>query len=310
MTFMVKEVKHQSNIDRKLLYGIFLVTIIILISLAAYYFVLKPSPEGWTAAIIDQLTIQNQLDNPSFRDQGASILNSSGYDVQYYSGGSITVNFLRDLPAKGEKILLLRTHSAVRDNTDWVDIFTSELYRDGKYFDLAESKQISKAQMYSFDEWYFAIGPRFINQTMRGNFDGDCLIILMGCNSLNQTSMAKALVGKGARTVIGWTSWVEANYTDTFTLELLQFLLGENPYTIQEAVDKINQEIKDNKPNPFNSKLAYYPASKEAASFKVPKNSIRASVNSLFEPVKVSLVTTLLSPTQMGPSLKKSLFNR
>jgi len=307
---MVKELKHQSNIDRKLLYGIFLVTIIILISLAAYFFVLKSNPESWTAAIIDQLTIQDQLDNPNFRDQGASILNTSGYDVKYYSGGTITVNFLKDLPAKGEKILLLRTHSAVRDNTDWVDIFTSELYLSGKYFDLAESKQISKAQMYSFEEWYFAIGPRFINQTMRGHFDGDCLVILMGCNSLNQTSMAKALVGKGARAVIGWTSWVEANYTDTFTLELLQYLLAENPYTIQEAVDKINQEIKNNQPNPFNSKLAYYPTSEEAASFMVPKNNIGVSVNSLFDPVQVFLLTTLLSPNQKEMSLKRSLFNR
>lgn len=289
---MTRKQHPKSKIEKKLLYGIGLVSLIILVSLMMYYFILKSSPEGWTGVIVDQLTVQKQLDNPTFRDITTSILNGSGYDTRYFSGESVTISFLRDLPAKSGKILLLRAHSAVRDNTDWVDIFTSELFLPGMYTDLAESKQISKAQMYSFEDWYFAIGPRFVNASMRGRFDSDCIIVLMGCNSLNQTSMAKALVGKGARAVIGWTSWIEANYTDTMTLQLLEYLL-EDACTIGEAVSKINNEIKLDNPNPFQSELSYYPDSSEAADFRVSKKSTASPIEKIGEYVTIRLLTTL-----------------
>jgi hypothetical protein len=282
----------KSKIEKKLLYGIVLVSLITLVSLMMYYFVLKSNPEGWTGAIVDQLTIQKQLDNPPFRDVTTSILNGSGYDTKYFPGDAVTISFLRDLPAKSGKILLLRAHSAVRDDTDWVDIFTSEPYLPGMYTDLAESKQISKAQMYSFEDWYFAIGPKFVNASMRGRFDSDCIIVLMGCNSLNQTSMAKALVGKGARAVIGWTSWIEANYTDTMTLRLLEYLL-EDSSTIGGAVDKINTQIKQDDPNPFQSELSYYPDSSEAANFRIPRKNTASLAERISDYFTIRLLTTL-----------------
>ncbi|MCW4052325.1 MAG: hypothetical protein NWE78_03820 [Candidatus Bathyarchaeota archaeon] len=290
---MTRKQNPKSKIERKLVYGILLVSLIILVSLMIYYTILKSSPEGWNSAIVDQLTIQKQLDNPTFKDISSSILNDSGYDTKYFPGDSVTINFLRDLPAKSGKILLLRAHSAVRNDTDWVDIFTSEPYLPGMYTDLAQNRQISKAQMYSFEDWYFAIGPKFINASMRGKFDSDCIIVLMGCNSLNQTSMAKALVGKGARAVIGWTSWIEANYTDTMTLKLLGYLLAKDPYTINEAVNKINYEIAHDSPNPYESELSYYPDSSEVADFKIPMKSTEPLVNRITEYFAIRLLATL-----------------
>ena len=290
---MTRKQNPKSRIEKKLLYSILLVSLIILASLTIYYGILKSSPEGWTSAIVDQLNIQKQLDNPTFEYISASILNGSGYDTKYFPGDSVTINFLRDLPAKSGKILLLRAHSAVRDDTDWVDIFTSEPYLDGMYSNLAQSRQISKAQMYSFEDWYFAIGPGFVNASMRGRFDSDCIIVLMGCNSLNQTSMAKALVGKGARAVIGWTSWIEANYTDTMTLQLLNYLLAQDPHSINEAVSKINYEIEQDSPNPFKSELSYYPDSSEVANFRIPKRNTEAAANSIIEYFAIRLLTIL-----------------
>ncbi|MFW9795139.1 MAG: hypothetical protein ACFFEE_12595, partial [Candidatus Thorarchaeota archaeon] len=168
MAKLTRKQHSKSKIEKKLLYAILLISIIILISLMMYYLILKSSPEVWTGVIVDQLTIQKQLENPAFKDATTSMFNSSGYMAKYFSGDSVTINFLRDLPTKSGKILLLRAHSAVRDDTDWVDIFTSEAYLPGMYVNLAESRQISKAQMYSFDEWFFAIGPRFVNASMRG----------------------------------------------------------------------------------------------------------------------------------------------
>ena len=248
-------------------YIVFAAVSIILASVLSYYLFFQ-SAESWTAAIVDQLTIKSEFANPAFSENCTSLLNASGFAVEYYQGEEVTVNFYKALPSKGRKILILRTHSAVRDDTDWVDLFTSESYREGLYIDLASSRQISKAQMASDDKWYFSVGPTFVTNSVSGRFDSECVIILMGCNSLNTTTMAEALVSRGAKVVIGWTSWVSADYTDSFTLQLLNLLLAENAHTIKSAIRELNRQIVE-EPNPWNATLVYYPESQEVEDFRI-----------------------------------------
>jgi len=293
MTKRQKRKTGKKGLNRKLLFGVVLITVVLLAIFVVYYLFFQHHTENWTANIIDQLIIQEELANPIFNANCTSILNASGFDVKYYSGGDVNVEFYKHLPSESGKIIILRAHSAVRDNTDWVDLFTSESFKDGRYTDLASEKQISKAQMYSSDEWYFAIGPTFVDRSMNGWFDSDCVIILMGCNSLNKTTMAEALVGRGAKVVIGWTSWVEASYTDSFTIQLLQHLLAENPDTIKGAVSKINHQIRCDHPNRYNTTLTYYPTSDDAASYIIPTRKNETSLNFVWEPIQILLLTTL-----------------
>ena len=250
-------------------YIVFAAISIILASVVTV-FLFSQNAEGWTATIIDQLSIKPEFTNNSFSEDCTSLLNASGFDVEYYHGEEVTVNFYRTLPSRSGKILLLRAHSAVRDNTDWVDLFTSELFREGMYIDLASTRQISKAQMSVKDEkWYFAVGPTFITDSVNGRFDPKCVIVLMGCNSLNTTTMAEALVSRGAKAVIGWTGLVGGDYTDAFTWQLLDLLLADTQYTIRGAIRQLNNKIAE-EPNPWNTTLVYYPRSQEVDDFKIP----------------------------------------
>lgn len=265
-----KSSRSKKRLRSRLFYSVVIASLSFVIILTVYNMFFIEDRE-WTAIILDQLTIKEELVNSNFNSTCASILESSGYNLHYHPGEDATISFFKDLPAKSGKVIIIRAHSAVRDNTDWVDLFTSESFREGKYVDLAISKQISKAKMYSFDDDYFAIGPTFVNSSMKGQFEDGSLIILMGCNSLNYTSMAKALVGRGARVVVGWTSWVDANYTDSITLKLLQNLLGENPYTIRGSINELNRWMNTSQPNPYRTRLAYYPTSDEVANYILPR---------------------------------------
>jgi hypothetical protein len=255
------------GLNRKLLYGSILITTVLMGASVIYYTFFLSYENNWTAAIIDQLTVVPSLFNQDFKSNCTSILTEAGYEVKYHSGEDIDVKFFEDLPSKGGHIMILRAHSAVRDNTDYVDLFTSEPFREGSYVDLALDRQISKAQMYSFDEWYFAVGPTFVSSTMNGRFR-DNLIILMGCDSMHKTSMAEALISKGARVVIGWTGLVDVGYTDHFTLQLLKLLLIDRE-TVKAAVDKANQQL-ELQSNPYGAELAFYTQSEEAQSYVVP----------------------------------------
>lgn len=274
-----RTVKKGSN--RKLLYGVVLVTIVLLAVLVVYYIFFMPYIENWTAAIIDQLAIEGEkYINIEFNTTITSLLNVSGFDVKYYPGEDVNLDFYEDLPSKGSKIVVLRAHSAVRNERDFVDLFSSESYdpqKEDKYSSYGE--QISIAKFLGTDNKYFAVGPTFVDWSMKGRFDSNCVIILMGCNGLNETSMAEALVRRGARVVIGWIGWVEVNDTDSSTKQLLQYLLDENPYPIYGAVDKVNQQ-----PHQNSVELDYFPKDEKTKYYTIPKRKNQTLTCMIWEP--------------------------
>jgi hypothetical protein len=272
----------RKSLNKKLLYTVLLVTIVLSALLVVYYLFLQSRGEEWTAAIVDQLAVEDVLSNPDFNATSTQLLAASGYSVKYYPGGAVTIDFYEKLPSKGNKMMLVRAHSAVRDNTTYVDLFTSEVYQEslanGIYADLAINRHISKASFNvpPYTE-YFAVGPSFVSNVMKGGFS-DCFIVLMGCNSLNQTSMAEALVGRGAKVVVGWTGNVTLSDTDTCVLGLLDLLLEED-YTVHGAVDRVNQNY------PLDgTKLDYYPQDKATGSYRIPTKKSVASFT-LLQPI-------------------------
>jgi len=60
---------------------------------------------------------------------------------------------------------------------------------------------------------YSGINPPFITQGMKGRFQ-NTIIIMMGCESLDNTLMPETFVEKGAKVYIIWSQPVLASNTD------------------------------------------------------------------------------------------------
>ena len=295
MTKARKDDKQKKVSSRKLQYGVFLATSTCLAFLLSYYFFMMPKPDNaWKSTIIDQLSIEENCVSYSFIANCTSLLNNSGFEVEYCEGEDVTIDFYENSLSRGGKVIVLRAHSAVRQNTNSVDLFTSEIYQEslafGRYSHLVEYRHISKAvfDVYPYNE-YFAVGPSFVEFVMKGSFDNS-LIILMGCDSLNKTTMAEALVRRGAKAVVGWTKRVLLDDTDASTLQLLKYLLAENPYTIEAAVERINQQSHD-----YGATLDYYPKDDETRYYRLPAKNVKTPSDNLGQFTEIMLLAVLVN---------------
>lgn len=217
-----------------------------------------PQPAGRKAAIADQIGLSHP--NPDFTAKARTYLKDAGFGVEVYRAEDITVEFYRALPAKGYKLIVLRTHSTNIVNKTRrgpVFLFTSEVYDKRRYRREQLFNQIGSARVL-YDKnapLYFAILSGFVRQAMVGRFR-DTLIIIGGCQSLGTLDMAQALVERGASVVIGWDEWVDLAHNDRAILHLLHALTVEG-LTVEQAVERTMNEVG---PDPtYKSVLTYYP---------------------------------------------------
>ena len=102
------------------------------------------------AAIVDQLCIIGP--NQAFIDEATGILEGYGFSVDLYQGDEVTVDFFRELPSHGYKLIILRVHSGLlmaEQDSDVVEetfLFTSEPYSETKYLGEQMSGQMAKAR--------------------------------------------------------------------------------------------------------------------------------------------------------------------
>jgi hypothetical protein len=207
------------------------------------------------AAIVDQLSLTFQ--NQTFIETATNILKQAGYGVDYYPGEAVTVNFYRNLPTHGYKIIILRVHSAL----GWygeppVCLFTSEPYSQDRFIYEQLTDQLTRAyyNVSGESKYYFGILPEFVRSSMNGRFD-NTIIIMMGCNGLTYIDMAKAFTDKGAKVYIGWYNSVSVSHTDTATIKLLQHYLIEK-LTLKQSIQETFKEVEF---DPYKSLLIYYP---------------------------------------------------
>ena len=157
------------------------------------------------AAIVDQLSLT--VPNPDFVAASTNLLEEAGYEVEYYEGQRVTVNFYKELPSRGFDLILLRVHSGVSREVDmatgeisqmeFVSLFTGEKYRQTLYLKEQQEQLVGAGRTpYDPDTSYFGVGPRFIEQSMKGNFNGST-IIMMGCDGLKTPITAQALIQEG-----------------------------------------------------------------------------------------------------------------
>jgi hypothetical protein len=255
---------------------------IIVLSFLIFRFFVHPSEVKFSfkAAIIDQIGETYPSSTASakeFNETVTNLLRNVGFSVFYYESKSVTVNFYKELAKNNYGLIILRAHSALRQNETLVDFFTSEEFREDAHID---ERNCGWLTMGSFswepDKFYFAITPKFI-ENLEGYFPKS-IIIAMGCNSLNQscTEMAEAFMKKGAKAYIGWTSAVGMLYSDNSTMNFLRYFLAEN-MTINEAINKCNK-IPD--PEGYYGKLACYPSA--IGSYKLPDFAADVVLSALF----------------------------
>jgi len=223
--------------NKKLMVILFVVaSIIVSGSVLSFWLLQTPKvPEvnfSLKAAIIDQLG--KEFPNSQFVRNVTDVLESRGFNVTYYNQ-TIDVNFYKGLVKGNYGIIILRAHSALREDNSTVDIFTSEEFSDNKYLPELENGFLTKGEfLYSPGKFYFAITSRFID-SLEGRFPKS-IVIAMGCWSLKPRGpsgpggeqMAQAFIGKGAKAYVGWTDLVLPQDTDNETLKLLRLLLTED----------------------------------------------------------------------------------
>lgn len=214
------------------------------------------------AAIIDQLYLIEP--NQAFIEKTAGMLASFRYEVDVWQGKEITVEFYRELPKYGYKIIVFRTHSGLllaltQDRivaSETTYLFTGETYTTTEYVYEQLSEQVSNALISDEYPLIFAINSEFIRNELEGDFD-NTVMVMMGCEGLYFDDMADAFVEKGASVYLGWSDIVSLDYVEDATLELISNLRTEN-VTVEQGI--ANTVTKLGYDPYFRAYLKYYPA--------------------------------------------------
>ena len=154
------------------------------------------------AVIIDQLALTDP--DVAFVNAAGLRLKAAGYAVDYYRADEVTVDFYRDLPKKGYKLIVIRSHASQQVyekdpatgravERAGVALFTNERYSDLTHTDdqLGYRLGVGSYPQLGISDRYFLIGPGFVLSSMRGTFK-DATIVLMGCGGLSTPDMAQA----------------------------------------------------------------------------------------------------------------------
>jgi len=217
-----------------------------------------------TAAIIDQLS--SFQENDDFIGNATKELEDYGFDVDVYRGGNITVEFYRQLPTYGYKLVIFRAHSGILEQDGEVMLrtvlFTNEEYTESRYALEQVYEQLVMGGACQGCPMMFGITPKFVRaegvigqgKDMAGRFD-NTVIIMMGCSGIALEDMARAFIDKGASLYLAWDRGVELYYVDEATPYLIHQLCSEGS-TIRQAVNNTMNVIGPD-PN-YGAELTFY----------------------------------------------------
>lgn len=214
-----------------------MLALLVMVVSSIFLLFIHPSPVlfSFKAAIVDQLG--EEFPNSTFVNNVTITLEAYGFDVTYYNE-TINVDFFKELAKRNYGMILLRVHSALRDDNSTVDLFTSEPYTSSAHtYEQQNGLVVMGTLYYTGGFQYFAVTSRFI-ENLDGTFPKS-IVIAMGCWGLKpglEQTLAGAFVKKGATAFLGWTNLVGYSHSDSEALKLLTNLLVHNK-TLGEAVD-------------------------------------------------------------------------
>ncbi|MBN1190157.1 MAG: hypothetical protein JXA46_10425 [Dehalococcoidales bacterium] len=219
------------------------------------------SPPSDRAAIVDQL--EPYEPNAELISKITTLLENSGLTVDYYHGEEITVDLYRDLPSRGYKLILFRSHAGLlgsgEEAIQRTCLFTGEDYSSGKYIGEQLTDQLAMARINETYPWVFAIGSSFVERSMRGQYP-NTVLLMMGCSTLHITDLAEAMVKKGASACTGFDASIGAEYMDDVILSLIRKLCRDK-LSLSKSV---NGTIMEHGGDPyFGGSLKYYPEDRE-----------------------------------------------
>lgn len=206
------------------------------------------------AAIVDQLSLT--APNPKVVRTVSDILESNGYEVDYYKGEDVSVDLYRTLPQRGYSFILLRVHSTAlitrgEEDVTSVSLFTGQPYTQDLYYTEQLQGRVGFAQYAEDGPKFFGVTSEFVRESMKGEFN-NATVLMMGCQGFINDRGAEAFAEKGARTFIGWDGLVSAAHTDEATEVLVRKLVAEGADG-DEAVSMTMAEVG---PDPdFGSQL-------------------------------------------------------
>ena len=216
------------------------------------------STDSLKAAIVDQL--YSLQPNPAFIQQTTQELEDYGFEVDVYQGDEVTVNFYRELPSYGYDLIIFRAHSGLLGREGEIIkktcLFSNEPYSQTRHVTEQLTEQLAMARISEHYPWVFAIGSKFVTQSMEEKFD-NTVIIMMGCSCLYLEDLATAFIDQGASTYLGWDAAVGLDYVDKATPILITNLCTKR-MTIKEAVYETMAEVGAD-PD-YHACLEYYPA--------------------------------------------------
>ena len=263
------------------------ITLSLTIAIVFTIFALQPTdiPFSLKAAIIDQLGTDPLMTNYTFVENAKNLLKSRNFDVTYYNK-SLDVNFFKELTKLNSGIIILRVHSALRNDNSTVDLFTSEEFSSGKYeYEKKQDLVVIGQYLYTNEtKSYYAITYKFI-ESLEGAFPKS-IVIAMGCWSLKPEcqQLAEAFIKKHAKAYIGWTSAILSKDTDQDIITFLERLLIQNK-TLKDSVANLEHTYYDPKLNQkVTTRMNFY-----------PQGEADLKISDLFAEVKSSKSSAMLS---------------
>lgn len=245
-----------------------IVALILAVAFVVYIVIPLQTPSSEShplkGVIVDELS--GEFTDPAFMETVQNIMSEQGLSVDVYGPKSVTVSFYSALPAYGYRLILLRVHAGVDQQTKGhpVGLYTTEPYSELSYPQEQLSELVATGRSYNRSETaVFAVTPKFISEKSAADYHG-ALIVIMGCYGLFSKDLPQAFIDRGASAVIGWNGLVGSDYTDKATLSLLRELVTQKR-TISESVMATMKEVG---PDPdHNSTLGYYPKQGSGLTF-------------------------------------------
>ena len=221
------------------------------------------------AAIIDQL--YSEYPDEELHKNITEYLKNAGYKVvDIYKTEEITVDFYRKLPSLNYKFILIRSHSlgggAMEESAI---LFTGEKYNDHKYVREQFLNLVHRGVPYlnteivdrggfgaMDDDMYFLVGSNLFDREMIGEFPSST-IILAGCETMDDPTLANTFLNKGAFEVVGWNSLVGPENNDEVVMHILNQTLVHN-IKMKDAVQTTMKAVEGKLD--YNAELIYYSA--------------------------------------------------
>lgn len=188
------------------------------------------------AVVVDALSVEHP--NELFDNEAGDVLEQAGFEVDLFSGGVVTVDFLKGL-AGGYRVVILRMHSAISAQNE-LYLFTAEPFSGDKFVQERQARVVKEAFASEGSQSVFAVNWGFVKRLMTGKFNGS-VVVAMGCESGVDEMLASEFIGQGAVAFVGWSGPVLLSHSESATLRLLKGLCVER-FAVTAAVEKANSE--------------------------------------------------------------------